>query len=107
MSLCHINLYAYNHENTRVSKTINAETTHFIYDGTPLAVISRHSVLDTESNKLYYIHTDHLGTPRRLADENGNIVWSWESDPIGFDGGVNSYGYVAGNPMGSVDKMEF
>jgi len=150
------------------------ETTHFIYDGakligeynsdgsvkneyiylngTPLAVISRHSVLDTESNKVYYIHTDHLGTPRRLADENGAIVWSWESkafgddeavgnmafnlrfagqyfdnetsmhyninrdynpktgryiesDPIGFDGGVNSYGYVAGNPLGAVDEL--
>jgi RHS repeat-associated protein len=166
--------YAYNHENTRVSKTVNAEITHFIYDGakligeynsdgsvkneyiylngTPLAVISRHSVLDTESNKLYYIHTDHLGIPRRLADENANIVWSWESkafgddeavgsvkfnlrfagqyyddettthyninrdynpqmgryiqsDPIGFDGGVNSYGYVGGNPLGAVDEL--
>jgi RHS repeat-associated protein len=98
------------------------------------------------------IHTDHLGTPRRLADENGNIVWSWESepfgeskavgnvefdlrfagqyfdvetsthyninrdydpkmgrylqsDPIGFDGGVNSYVYVAGNPLVAVDEM--
>ncbi len=149
--------YAYNHENTRVSKTINAETTHFIYDGakligeynsdgsvkneyiylngTPLAVIN--------ATKILYIHTDHLGTPRRLADENGNIVWSWESkafgddeavgsvkfdlrfagqyfdvetsthyninrdynpktgryiesDPIGFDGGVNSYGESVG-----------
>jgi len=116
--------YAYNHENIRVSKIVNAETTHFIYDG----------------------------TPRRLADENGAIVWSWESepfgeskavgsvefnlrfagqyfdvetsthyninrdynpktgrylqsDPIGFDGGVNSYGYVGGNPLGAVDEM--
>jgi len=97
-----------------------------------------------------YIHTDHLGTPRRLADENGAIVWNWESepfgeskavgivefnlrfagqyyddetsthyninrdydpkmgrylqsDPIGFDGGVNSYGYVGANPMVRVD----
>jgi len=158
--------YAYNHENTRVSKTVNAQMTHFIYDGakligeynsdgtpkneyiylngTPLAV--------TNATKNLYIHTDHLGTPRRLADENANIVWSWESkafgddeavgsvkfdlrfagqyyddetsthyninrdydpkmgrylqsDPIGFDGGVNSYGYVGGNPMGAVDEM--
>jgi len=158
--------YAYNHENTRVSKTVNAETTHFIYDGakligeynsdgtpkneyiyldgTPLTVINATQTL--------YIHTDHLRTPRRLADENANIVWSWESkafgeskavgsvefnlrfagqyyddetsthyninrdydpqigrylqsDPIGFDGGVNSYGYVGGNPLGAVDEM--
>jgi len=142
------------------------KTTHFIYDGakligeynsdgtpkneyiyldgTPLAV--------TNATQTLYIHTDHLGTPRRLADENGAIVWSWESepfgeskavgivefnlrfagqyfddetsthyninrdydpkmgryvqsDPIGFDGGVNSYGYVGGNPMGSVDEL--
>jgi len=162
--------YAYNHENTRVSKTINAETTHFIYDGAkligeynsdgtpkneyiyldniPVVVIPR----GYQQDGVQYIHTDHLGTPRRLADENANIVWSWESepfgeskavgsvefdlrfagqyfdnetsthyninrdynpktgryiesDPIGFDGGVNSYGYVAGNPMGAVDEM--
>jgi RHS repeat-associated protein len=162
--------YAYNHENTRVSKTINAETTHFIYDGAKLigeynsdgSVKNEYIYLDNipvgviprgyPQDGVYYIHTDHLGTPRRLADENGAIVWSWESepfgeskavenmefnlrfagqyfddetsthyninrdynpktgryvqsDPIGFDGGVNSYGYVAGNPLGAVDEM--
>jgi len=159
-------LYAYNHENTRVSKTINAEMTHFIYDGSKLigeyngdgSVKNEYLYLDgtplavTNATQTLYIHTDHLGTPRRLADENANIVWSWESepfgeskavgsvefnlrfagqyfdnetsihyninrdydpktgryvqsDPIGFDGGVNSYGYVAGNPLGAVDEM--
>jgi len=158
--------YAYNHENTRVSKTVNAETTHFIYDGAKLigeynsdgSVKNEYIYLDgtplavTNATQTLYIHTDHLGTPRRLADENGAIVWSWESkafgddeavgsvkfnlrfagqyfdnetsthyninrdynpktgryiqsDPIGFDGGVNSYGYVGGNPMGAVDEM--
>jgi len=28
-----------------------------------------------------------------------------QSDPIGFDGGVNSYGYVGANPMGAVDEL--
>ncbi len=158
--------YAYNHENTRVSKTVNAKTTHFIYDGSKLigeytndgSVKNEYIYLNgtplavTNATQTLYIHTDHLGTPRRLADENGNIVWSWESkafgddeavgsvkfdlrfagqyfdsetkthyninrdynpktgryiesDPIGFDGGVNSYGYVAGNPLGAVDEL--
>jgi len=162
--------YAYNHENTRVSKTVNAETTHFIYDGAKLigeynsdgSVKNEYIYLDNipvgviprgyPQDGIKYIHTDHLGTPRRLADENGAIVWSWESkafgddeavgivefnlrfagqyfddetsthyninrdynpktgrylqsDPIGFDGGVNSYGYVGGNPLGAVDEM--
>jgi len=160
--------YAYNHENTRVSKTINAETTHFIYDGAKLigeynsdgSVKNEYIYLDNipvgviprgyPQDGVKYILPDHLGTPRRLADENGNIVWSWESepfgeskavgsvefnlrfagqyfdvetsthyninrdynpktgrylqsDPIGFDGGVNSYGYVAGNPLVRID----
>jgi len=162
--------YAYNHENTRVSKTVNAETTHFIYDGAKLigeynsdgSVKNEYIYLDNipvgviprgyPQDGVKYIHADHLGTPRRLADENANIVWSWESepfgeskavgnvefnlrfagqyfdnetsmhyninrdynpkmgrylqsDPIGFDGGVNSYGYVGGNPLGTVDEM--
>jgi len=74
----------------------------YIYlDNIPVGVIPRGYPQDG----VKYIHTDHLGTPRRLADENGAIVWSWESDPIGFDGGVNSYGYVGGNPLGAVDEM--
>jgi len=127
----------------------NSVKNEYIYlDNIPVGVIPRGYLQDG----VYYIHTDHLGTPRRLADENGAIVWSWESDPfgeskavgsvelnlrfagqyfdnetsthyninrdynpktgryiesdpIGFDGGVNSYGYVAGNPLGAVDEM--
>jgi RHS repeat-associated protein len=32
---------------------------------------------------LYYIHTDHLDTPRAASDENQVVVWSWLSDAFG------------------------
>jgi RHS repeat-associated protein len=44
------------------------------FNGAPVAVL-------IGSNE-YYIHTDHLGTPRLITDGN-TIIWRWESDPFG------------------------
>lgn len=33
----------------------------------------------------YYIHADHLNTPRAITDQGGNTVWLWESDPFGAE----------------------
>ena len=33
---------------------------------------------------LYYVHTDHLNTPRFVADGNGTTVWRWDQqEPFG------------------------
>lgn len=36
------------------------------------------------SSQVYYIHADHLNTPRLITDSANNTVWQWEnSDPFG------------------------
>jgi RHS repeat-associated protein len=111
--------------------------------GRPLALI--------EAGQIQYVHPDHLGTPQKMTDQNGALVWDAvyrpfgeaeqitgpasnpqrfpgqvydpetgfhynyfrdcapglgryvESDPIGLRGGVNTYGYVGGNPKRYTD----
>jgi RHS repeat-associated protein len=35
------------------------------------------------STTLYYVHADHLNTPRALVDVQNRVVWRWDSDPFG------------------------
>jgi RHS repeat-associated protein len=32
----------------------------------------------------YYLHFDHLATPRRVTDQSQAIVWRWDSSPFGL-----------------------
>jgi len=36
-----------------------------------------------DGTSLYYVHSDHLGTPRLLAGGTGAAVWRWEGPPFG------------------------
>lgn len=45
------------------------------FGGMPVAV--------TRNNQTYFIHADHLGTPRAIIDNTNTVVWRWDSDPFG------------------------
>jgi RHS repeat-associated protein len=166
-----VGAYVYNGLGQRVSKTVNSVTHQYVYglsgellqetdgatsveyvylNGQPLALIQQGNV--------YYLHNDHLGTPRAVTDAAKTVVWRWDSDPfgataanddpdndgiaftlnlrfpgqyydsetglhynyfryydprtgqyitsdpIGLAGGLNTYGYVGGNPVVRMDS---
>jgi RHS repeat-associated protein len=90
--------YTYNGYGQRVKKTVNgvptifhynafgqlmaesnsmgAVTTEYVYlNGQPLAKI--------EGANVYFYHNDHLGTPQKMTDFSGAVVWSADYKPFG------------------------
>jgi YD repeat-containing protein len=98
--------YIYNALGQRVQKTTAAGSTVFLYDesghllgeydGTgnaiqeivwlgdiPVATVRQEAC----GLSIFYIHTDHLNTPRRITRRStSDVVWSWDSDPFGTAG---------------------
>ena len=94
--------YRYNGLGQRVAKIAPGSTTashRFVYDedgqlvgeyngsGTsiketiylgniPVAVLSG-------TNRIHYVYTDQINTPRIITDTQDTVVWRWESDPLG------------------------
>ncbi len=98
--------YGYDAIGQRITKTNGGNTTQYFYDeqghligeydatGQPIQEIIwlgdlPVAVLKPAANSgatpdIYYIHADHLGTPRKITRSNDNrVVWSWESEAFG------------------------
>ncbi|PPK76059.1 putative repeat protein (TIGR02543 family)/RHS repeat-associated protein [Methylobacter tundripaludum] len=98
--------YGYDALGQRISKTNAGNTTQFFYDeqghltgeydasgqliqeiiwlgDLPVAVL-KPATNSAATPDIYYIHADHLGTPRKITRPNDNrVVWSWESEAFG------------------------
>jgi len=90
--------YSYNGNGQRVKKTTGAGGTVFHYDrqgkmmaetaptGTPAAeyvFLNDNPLARIEGGSVYYYHNDHLGTPLKITDSSGSVVWQGEFMPFG------------------------
>ncbi|MGH8550158.1 MAG: RHS repeat domain-containing protein, partial [Methylococcales bacterium] len=90
--------YGLNALGQRVTKTLQGSTTVFQYDlegrligeyssaAAPLReylYLGDTPVLLIAGGAAYYIHSDHLNTPRLITNQANQIVWRWDSDPFG------------------------
>lgn len=92
-------LYAYNGRGEQVRRETTAGWSHTVYDdagewlgayplsgaSTEIVRVAGHPVGMVRANKVYYIESDHLGTPRVVIDPaRERAVWTWSSDGEAF-----------------------
>lgn len=53
------------------------------FQGIPIAMFTPDSANAANPPLIYYIHTDHLNTPRVVVDKNNKVRWRWMADPFG------------------------
>jgi RHS repeat-associated protein len=90
--------YTYNGYGQRVKKVVNGVTTIFHYnrdgqiiaesDGTGATTaeyvyLNSQPLAKIEGSSVYFYHDDHLGTPQKMTDSSGAVVWSADYKPFG------------------------
>ena len=88
--------YAYN-ENSQLLMEYGGQTDkdYIWLDDVPVAVMDT-NVSDSSASTVNYVHADGLNTPRAIADESGQTIWTWNlvGNPFGEQQPVSSTGYV-------------
>jgi len=90
--------YTYNGSGQRVKKNVNGVATVFHYSLSGQIIAESNSagsstaeyvylnsqpLAKIEGSNVYYYHNDHLGTPQKLTDSTGTVVWSADYKPFG------------------------
>lgn len=90
--------YAYNAMGQRVLKNVNGAKTLFVTDDNGQLLgeynASGKAVQETvyldgqpvgvmKGSQRYYINPDHLGAPRTILNQKGQVVWKWSRDAFG------------------------
>ena len=90
--------YVYNGNGQRVKKTAGGSTTifHYSLSGQIIAesnsggsitaeyvFLNGQSLAKIEGSNVYYYHNDHLGTPQKMTDSTGQVVWAADYKPFG------------------------
>ncbi len=90
--------YTYNGNGQRVKKTVNSVSTIFHYSqggqiiaesdstGTTTAeyvYLNSQPISKIVGTNTYYYHNDHLGTPQKMTDASGTVVWAADYKPFG------------------------
>jgi len=80
-----IGQYFYDGEGKRVKKFVPTtnETTIFVYSSGKLVAEYSTTVASVEDAKVAYTTTDHLGSPRIITDQNGQVVSRRDFMPFG------------------------
>ncbi|MBI1921549.1 MAG: RHS repeat protein [Geobacter sp.] len=106
--------YTYDPFGRRIRKDVAGEVTYYVYadEGLigeydaqgnqqkgygwkPDGLWGTDPVFMAEDGNYYFYQNDHLGTPQKLVDESGNIVWSAE---------YSAFGQAAVDPASTVDN---
>jgi RHS repeat-associated protein len=90
--------YTYNGNGQRTKKVVNGVTTvsHYSLNGQIIAESNSAGNITAEyvylngqplakiaGTNTYYYHNDHLGTPQKMTDSSGTVVWSADYKPFG------------------------
>ncbi|HEY1580458.1 MAG TPA: RHS repeat-associated core domain-containing protein [Terracidiphilus sp.] len=79
--------YTYDQDRNLIEENNNSAVTDYIYlNGVPVAIF----VPNGGAGTVYYVHTDQLGTPQLVTDNNQAPAWSTTYQPYGTTGVVNA-----------------